>query len=372
MKEFIFDRLVNKENICNLEKEKTLLMKLALNKENVVVYAPRNYGKTSLIKKVIIPEYRDKTKNPFVVFVDLMGVTSLASISSRLQLSIEKELSTVSTGKSVWENLKGVFGSFNPNIEMDMQGNTSISFNINTEIPKKTFNTLFGSLGELSKKYDVLLILDEFQDITFVEESEALFRESFQQLNIPIILLGSKKHLLQNIFIDSNKPLSNWGKDVVIPPIKYETYHAYIQERFKQKKLSITLDESIYLQDKLNRIPENINIICNELLENNKGIDICRVQIETAIKDILFYRQGRFEEFMKTLSDVEEQILIRIAKEGCVSSPQSKQFVSKTTVTPRTISKTISKLTDDGMVDITKEGYVVSDVLLRLYLEAFR
>ena len=95
------------------------------------------------------------------------------------------------------------------------------------------------------------MVCDEFQDVSFVEESEALFRDAFQNLNIPIILLGSKRHILQNIFLSSDKPLSNWGKDIVIPEIEYATYHKYIQERFKEKDLTITLEIAKTLQDKL-------------------------------------------------------------------------------------------------------------------------
>lgn len=49
MKKFIFDRLVDRENICNLSKENERLLSLIEKQSNVVVFAPRNYGKTSLL-----------------------------------------------------------------------------------------------------------------------------------------------------------------------------------------------------------------------------------------------------------------------------------------------------------------------------------
>ena len=42
MKRFIYEQIVDRENICNLEQEARTLSRLILNGRNVVVYAPRN------------------------------------------------------------------------------------------------------------------------------------------------------------------------------------------------------------------------------------------------------------------------------------------------------------------------------------------
>ena len=72
MKKFVFDCLVDRENICNLKKEQIKLFQFIEKKMNVVLYAPRNYGKTSLLKNIIIPDFKKNNKNKaFVFFVDL-------------------------------------------------------------------------------------------------------------------------------------------------------------------------------------------------------------------------------------------------------------------------------------------------------------
>ncbi len=55
MKRFIYDQLVTAENICNLTRERTAIGRHFVCRERVVVYAPRNFGKTSLLKNVVIP-----------------------------------------------------------------------------------------------------------------------------------------------------------------------------------------------------------------------------------------------------------------------------------------------------------------------------
>lgn len=53
MKRFIFDSILDEENICNLEKEKHKITKGVDHGLKLLVYGKRNMGKTSLVKNVI-------------------------------------------------------------------------------------------------------------------------------------------------------------------------------------------------------------------------------------------------------------------------------------------------------------------------------
>ena len=97
--------------------------------------------------------------------------------------------------------------------------------------------------------------------------------------------------------------MSNWGKDIVIPKIEYTTYHKYINERFRRKNLEISLEDATFLQDMMNRNPENINIVCNDILQNNKNIQISQETILISKEHVLFYREGRFQEYLKSLTE---------------------------------------------------------------------
>jgi DNA polymerase III delta subunit len=130
---------------------------------------------------------------------------------------------------------------------------------------------IFQTINKINKDIPSLIIIDEFQDISLIDEAKALFPNAFQQISdLPIIVLGSKRHLLKNIFGLPASPLANWGKDVNIKPINYEEYHQYIEERFKQKGLEISLDANKYIQNEMQRAPESINMLCYEIYQNYK------------------------------------------------------------------------------------------------------
>jgi len=374
MKEFVFDRLVDRENICDLEAEKKQLKKLIEQKQNIVLYAQRNYGKTSLVKNVVMDDFRKKHKKSFIFFVDLMGVKDLDSIVLRLKHGFEHSLKESFPVKSLIKSIGEFFTNLKATVSVDAgTGIPNISIEpANTSKKRISIEDIFLNLGEIGNKIPTLIVLDEFQDVALVSEAESLFRNAFQQLkSLPIIILGSKKHLLKNIFALPKAPLANFGKDVVIEPIDYKKYHDYIKERFSQKKLKIDEKDSKYLQDLMQRQPEAINLLCYEIYQANKGKKIDKQLIDLAIESILNQRNKRFETMLSSFSSAEEKVLVNIAKEQSVAQPQGKDFISKTGLTARTVKANIDKLMNRGIIDL-EEGYYICDPLLALYLKNFR
>lgn len=374
MKQFVFDRLVERENICGLKEERKRLEKLIEQKSNIVLYAPRNYGKTSLIKSIIMPDFIARHKKSFVFFVDLMGVKDLDSIVLRLKNALENSLEKAFPVKTKLEKLSEYVINLKPSASFDsVTGEMRFTIESSGRGQKKiTIEDIFQTIEKISKDYQALIVIDEFQDISLVKEAESLFRNVFQQMKkLPIIVLGSKKHLLKNIFALPNSPLASWGRDVVVNSIDYEVYHDYIKDRFASKGLKISLEDSRYLQDLLQRVPESINLVCYEISQNYEKIVVDQNIINETIKQLLDSRSKRFEVMISSLSSSEEKILIQIAKNGPVSKPQSKEFTSKLDLTPKSIKVNINKLMDQGILD-WDNNYYICDPLLTMYLKYFR
>jgi hypothetical protein len=206
-----------------------------------------------------------------------------------------------------------------------------------------------------------------------VEESEARLRNIFQNINIPVVVLGSKKHILADIFVKPHAPLANFGNDVVIKPIKYEEYHIYMNKRFIQNGNKVKLKNSKLIQDLMQRVPEAINMLCYEINLKNKNQQISEEIIHDSLIRLLEMRQSRFESLLNNFSKAEENVITAIAKnDGFIESPNSKAFVSKVNLTPRSISFNIAKLLEAGHLEKDKDQYRVTDPLLIEYLKRFR
>lgn len=375
MKEFIFDRLVDRDNICDLEKERTDINRLIDDKKNIVVYAKRNFGKTSLVKNVIVEDFCCKNSKSFVFFVDLMGVKDLSSIKQRLNTALEKSFKESFPVKSAIENAVGLLSNLRAFVAIDPLTNLpAISFeSVSSGDKNIDIADIFQSIAQIGEKVPSLIVIDEFQDVALVDEAQSLFRDAFQNISaVPIVILGSKKHLLRDIFALPDSPLAGFGQDVSIEAIDYEKYRQYILERFSRKNLTITQEDSIYLQDAVQRQPEAINILCYEIFYNYENVNITPEIINDAIEMILRQRNKRFEVLLSSLSVAEERILVAIAKEGKVEYLQGKDFSALVDLTPRSVKVNVGDLMNKGLLEEEGGFYHVCDPLLRLYLVFYR
>ncbi len=375
MKSFLYDTLLNEENICNLENEKQLLLRGVLSKKKLVVYGKRNCGKTSLVKNVIIPEYKAKHKKSFVMFVDLMETKTLDTIHQRIKYGFEQAFKESFPLQNSVQNTKQFLLNLRPQIDFDpITNQPSISLSSIKENQPISFQEIFENIQlKISKQIPTLLVLDEFQDIAFVPEAQGLLRNVLQQnRDASIILMGSKRHILSKIFSHPEAPLASFGEDIMFPPIDYKKYHAYIMERFQHRKLKINFEDCKQLQDVLNRCPESINIICSYLYEQYSKHNFSFQETYSAIQQVLERRRGRYEEYLSNLSVKDEELLISIAKNGPILHPNNKEFSKTVNLSNRAITLKIKAFFDRSILEKTKEGYAISDSLLNLFLKKFR
>ena len=70
---------------CDRQKEMSDLLSFAAARENVLLYSPRRYGKTSLIRNV---QNQLESEGALNAYCDLFGVSSTEEIAGRIARSI--------------------------------------------------------------------------------------------------------------------------------------------------------------------------------------------------------------------------------------------------------------------------------------------
>ncbi|MBL6988482.1 MAG: ATP-binding protein [Bacteriovoracaceae bacterium] len=378
---FIVGVTLPEREICNLEMERDEILKLSLGGKRVVVYGQRNTGKTSLLKNSIIPAFKKKYKKGLVLFVDLMGVTSIDSISERIRISFQEALSQSKPAKSYLVNLTNSLKSFRPNASIDpITGNLSFSIGLDKNDVSVPFSMIFNKIKDYHLQHRAMIVMDEFQDIAMIQEAESKMRAALQDLpfDLTVVVSGSKKHLLSKIFSPANAPLANWGIDILIPNIESDhyrqKYHKYINEKFSQKKLAISLEVTNDLIDALGNIPEAVNTVCSHILES--GIydkDINDQDIITAIDKSVEERGPRFEEYLAKMTTGEIEVLTLIAKHGPITSPKGKKFLRLVNkISPSAVFKIIKRLENNAEIYSKTKGYTLADPILARYLQLKR
>ena len=376
MKRFIFDSILDEENICNLDTEKRKIMKGVDRGLKLLAYGKRNTGKTSLIKNVIAKSWIEHHPSGFFMYVDLMGVRQLSQVSERMTIAFSEAYNDCFKMKSVFNNMLKIITGIKPSIELDEIGNPKLTFGIERGEKIRTFTDILKQLDLIyASNIPILLVLDEFQDIALIDQAEALFRNGLEHIDsrIPIIISGSKQHLFNRIFARPKAPFFNWGTHVHFDAIDYHEYWQYMNERFKQEGFRISFENSVYLQDKMSRMPEAINRLCFSLLFHDiaKG-EIGREDIDLGLSKLISDRRNEPEIYLSGFTASEQKVIINLAKEEPVRHPQGKDFIQSINVTAPGVRKIMMKLENESVVYREEAGYILADPLLRQHILRFR
>jgi len=376
MKRFIFDSILDEENICNLEKEKHKIMKGVDNGLKLLVYGKRNMGKTSLVKNVIAKSWLQRQPSGFFMYVDLMGVKQLSQISERMTIAFSEAYNDCFKMKSVFNNMLKIITGIKPSIELDEKGYPKLSFGVVGGEKIRPFTEILKQLDLIyTSNIPIFLVLDEFQDIALIDEAEALFRNGLEHIDsrIPVVISGSKQHLLNRIFARPKAPFFNWGTHVYFEAINYHDYWQYMDERFKQEGLRISFENAVYLQDKMSRMPEAINRLCFAILFHDipKGA-ITKEDINSGLSKVVSDRRNEPEIYLSGFTASEQKVIVNLAKMEPVLHPQGKDFIKSINLTAPGVRKIMMKLEDETVVYKEVAGYILADPLLRQHILRFR
>jgi hypothetical protein len=382
---FIFDRLLDIENFCNFSKEKKALIEYIKTGACVKIYGPRNYGKTSLLKNIIGKEWESKDPNHRVfIYADLYSIQSLEDISYEISQAFTLAFNSKKTlfDKSLdWmKSMKNLRPTWSPPTNSDSFG----QFSIMMESSKETidFATVFENINILNQKkhFEFLIVLDEFQEIARVKKAEALLRGALQTLSsdISVIILGSKQHLLTQIFEKPRAPFCSWGYTIEFKDIAFNEYTKYINQRFANYDLSISELDSEYLQTRLHRIPESINRFCDYLCKNKTNSKINKTIIDIQFSNFVDLSRSSYELQYASLTVAEQKIVVTIAKNGSVQQILGKEFLSKVSVLSKSnVMNVLRRLLDLSIVSqtITEKSekiYWVTDPFFSFFAKTYK
>jgi hypothetical protein len=205
------------------------------NGQDVVVLAPRRFGKTSLVWRAAHELVREKV---LVAQVDLMTTPTRAALAAKLAKTIHDDLATPLFRAR--ERLR-VFAGLRvaPTVTVDPEdGSLSFSFaaTVQREDLDDTLERLLELPGRLAAERGrpVVLVLDEFQEIVDLDPTlPKLMRAIFQQQpEVAHLYLGSRRHMLRRLFSDANEPFWRSTKQIELGVIAPAHFRAHIAARF--------------------------------------------------------------------------------------------------------------------------------------------
>ena len=378
--EFYTDVILEKQDVCNLAKERIQIDQGIKAGQKLLVYGKRNTGKTSVVKNVIGFDWKALHPNGVFIYLDFFGVATEEQILSRLTSGLAQSIRRSFPVQTSLLRVLDVLKLLRPKIEFDSSGLPSLTLGVGQKT-RAGFEAFFESIAQLySKKYPVLIVFDEFQDIHQVPEAEGILRNYLQNLpgKLPVVIMGSKKHILSQMFSSPKRAFFNWGNHIEFGLIPYEEFTEYINIRLKKNGMRIDPEISKILQDTMNRDPEAINRICQEMISRfsiprapMKSLTVS--EVADATRSLLEKRRSALEEYLNRFTPAEERVLIAFSKqEGREMQPMGKAFLEKSNLTAGGMKKIIDRLLDSAVLYHEKNEYSVADPFVWRHLKEFR
>ena len=369
---FKYDQLVYEEDLCGLRDERDKIEHYIQNKRCIRIYGRRNFGKTSLVKNVIAKHWQDSNSDKrVVIYVDFFPMKDEESLNFLLTKSLNEALSRrkkiVEKFTSIVKNVTKLRPVFRPSSD-----GSSMELSLTLDHGKPLgLVEYFNLIKNLATTHEILLIFDEFQEIIRCPGLDARFRGELQELaDIPVIIMGSKYHLLNEIFAKPRNPFHNWGLPVEFKPIAYEEYHSFIVARWQSRRLSAQADTTRYLQDLMHRIPEDINRLGDYIADHFSGIEITQAIVDQSLLNYLADFKGIYESMVHRMAATEMKLLAGfIHMRGEVIHPTGKEFLRKVDLSKQGVAMMLLRLEDEGIIYRDGESYQIAEPLFYYFLK---
>ncbi|MFP4333119.1 MAG: AAA family ATPase [Campylobacterales bacterium] len=231
---FYFGNEVGGDDFCNRVKELDELKKDSMSGQNVLLYAPRRFGKTSLLKK--LKKELDINQEYKFIYMDIFSISSVDEFIQKYFSLIAKSFENDSS--KAMELFKNIL-KIRPNITMTLSPSGDISYGLSFA-KKEQMQTLEDVLNlplVYSKKFNkkVIVVFDEFQEIEQLELEKKL-RSVIQSHSreVSYIFCGSKKSVLTQMFSDKSRAFYKGVKHIHINEIALDDWLVFITEKFKK------------------------------------------------------------------------------------------------------------------------------------------
>jgi hypothetical protein len=371
MNPFRYGAVALDEAFTDREEEVAELSRDILNGQDVVVFAPRRYGKTSLVWRVI---QELVGRDVLVAQVNVMTAPTKERLAEKLAKTIHENLA--SPLFRARERLR-IFSDLRirPVVTVDPETGAP-SFSFEAGRPQQdvdaTLERLLELPGQLAAERGrrVALVFDEFQEIVGIDpDLPKLMRSVFQeQPEVAHVYLGSKRHMMERIFNDENEPFWRSARQMelgVIAPVRFE---GYIATGFERSGKRITPETVRAVLETTGGHPYATQELCYFLWEETpEGEEAGAAELEAALAKVLRSERAHFDLVWEDAATVQRLVLDALAEEP--GRPLSGDYRRRHKLPgPSTVQRALETLTHKELVTRTDGEYRIAEPFLADWL----
>jgi hypothetical protein len=364
---FVYSHPLSPDEIIDRDEETESLLRAAVGGHYVRLYAPRKYGKTSLLQRVLRDGERQEGLIP--ILVDLYGVLSVADVAIRFERAYARQLKGAlrsrveeflqSTGLGLSLGALGI----SARLQIDPRSDPLPALHTLLDLPLRL---------EQGGGFRALIVLDEFQDITRVKQMDALLRShiQFQGAVASFVFAGSEPGLMRELFEDRERPLYGQAVPMRLGRLDDADIAGYLVARFRESGRSVGEALNPLIASAQGH-PQRAMLLAHRLWEEvpPKGtgtLDAWSRAHAAALAEL----RPEFDANWRRLSTNEQKALRAVvAGHG---SPYQRRVLERLDVPKSSVRAALGQLAGSATVEQRGEEYVLIDPLFAEWIAGMR
>lgn len=368
---FQFGTLATKENFIDRNEDRAMLKQLLTSHINVMLISPRRWGKSSLVKRSM-EELTSEENDIKVCFIDAFSISSEAEF---YRTFASKVIECASSKFEKWaEDAKNLLNGVIPQLVIKDQVTDFMAFDVKFKPEEKDKLTILQLPETLAKKKGIKIIvcIDEFQQLSNLAEykdMEGKMRSVWQQQEqTTYCLYGSKRHMMMDIFNNSNNPFYRFGQVVFLDKITKNNWMPFIIEGFRKTNKHISEDYASQICD----IVECHSWYLQQLsffIWTKTEKEVTADDFNYGVKQLLNINTPMFQSDSNKLTPAQLELLRAIAAGETKFS--SAEVNSKYNLgNPNTLAKNKRSLQEQDIIEKTKDNtFHFVDPIFKLWIE---
>ena len=369
---FMYGLIAENDNFIDRIEDRKQLKTFLGGGINVMLISPRRWGKSSLVKAAM-EELKQEDKQVKVCYLDASRIISEEEFYNKFAIAVIESAS--STLEKKWADFKQYVQALIPGVKLKTSAFDAVEMEMELNFtPLKDSAERVLQLPEqisIDKGLHIIVCIDEFQQLSYLpnwKKMEATMRSVWQhQHHTNYCLYGSKRHMMMDIFSNSNNPFYRFGQVLYMKKIEKQYWMPYIIEGFTKTGKHISEELASMICD----IAQ-----CHSWYVQQFSLFVW-MNTETEVTEEIINRQLQVvidtnaDMFAK---DIENLAASQVAMLRAVSAGET-QFNAKEVVkryglgAPRTITLNKKALITRDIIEVNDDSYWFVDPIYALWFK---
>src|SRR5580658_3272321 len=368
---FQYGGIVEGGAFCNRKKELADLRSGMESGEKLFLYSERRLGKTSLVQTAL----RGLPRSHYAAaYVDLWPTDGEKSFAAATAEAITASMG--STAGQLLDLATQFFGLFAPSITTDSAGKAKVTFAFSLGgLPRREIEEVLAAPARIAArgKRKVVIVFDEFQQVLEYESDmvERRLRSVIQKhRDMSYIFLGSRKHLIQKMFLDRSRPLYRAAGHYPLGSIETRFWIPFIGKKFHEGERPIADDEIRRVCELTEGHPFYTQHLCHALWEMcTPGEPVTEALIQGALKVLLDRENYAYTVLWESLALNQKRLLKGIASEPAGTKLFASPFVMRHGLgSAWNAQRAVQSLLNRDLIDRDNGSFVITDRFFRIWI----